>query len=1354
VAKVFISYASVNLEYALDIHDYLVDAGHDVFLDRDARDGIDVGELWRERLYQELRNADAVVCLVTEAYLTSSWCAAEVGIADCLGCLLLPVRASAARVAHPLLPPQTVRYLDYHSARDEAKSLLRSRLRQVDAGGPGRWREGENPFPGLRSFTTDMASTFFGREAVSRQLLDQLRSPASADVGLTLVTGPSGCGKSSLLHAGVLPALWDDPRWLVASPVTPGADPASALANGLARTAQRVGLTWSVAAVRDTVAGADGVGGLIDELMLAAGRPPGARLIIPVDQGEELFSRAGEEARERFFGLLRPCLPGAARIVATLRSEFLDDVRAERALADVKIDTFLVGPLDRSMLRLVIEEPARRAGLAVEAELTARLVADTDLGTALPLLAFVLREIAAGLRRGDVVTSREYERLGGVAGALARHADATLTKAAATGVGREDILAGLVSLVTIDIGGRRTGRRVPRDDLPPALRATVEIFVDNRLLISGADELGDWVGVAHEALLHEWSALRLVLDEHAGALRTARELDRAAAEWHAARSAESYLWDDARLDTYLRTAAPDGSTTLTDVGRSFLTASRKRVADAARSERHRRRRVLAVLSALLVLALLATGAAISRQTTAVEASRSARSVQRLASARALLAQADAAVTRDPAGALRLGAAADVISPGAETDAGLVSTLTSTPYAGTLTGPRAAVEAVAFSPDGRTLAAGGDDATLMLWDLGKPGSRLGPPSASLQVHDVIRGIAFSPDGALLAAFTNHGAVEMWDLSHRRQPHQLASPPGVGGVNNIFFSADNTLGVVFSTRNAGALRFWDVGPGAGPRRVGSTIPCSLDVAYSPGARILAESLTDGTIELLDVSDVSRASARQIIMGYNGAETLALSRDGGLLAVDTGSGRVELWDLTDRQNIRKLSSTPSGQNYVYSLMFSPNNLYLAMTTDAYAPVLWDLGDPAHPQTATTLTGHDNAVGALAYSPDGQSIATGYTDGRILLWTFADRPHPVSTAGSGRTAVYGAVAESPTRAIMATGGTAGTRLWDVRAPGNPRALGNPLTAGVTTALAFSRDGLTLIAVTTDARSNSLIFRWNVSDPTEPRPVGGPLPAGLLMTAVAISPDGKTVAGGTVDNKTLVWDMPADRPMHRLGSPFTGHRGGMYVAFVAVAFTPDSRDLVTGGNDGTMVVWKMADRAHPTRLGTPFSVTPAQVMSLTFVDSRPPILVAGGGGVSLWDFADAARPRLLSSALGSNYEIGSVAVSADRKTIAAGTATGSTVLWDLTDRTRPRLLGQPLTHGHDDVAGVAFASDGQSLATATINGSVTLWDLHGLNDLRKHPLAAACRRGGGHLDPGIWAFYVPGTRYRDPCVASSGQGT
>src|SRR5690349_1399199 len=102
MARVFISYSRVDMTLAQKFHTLLVDAGHEVFFDQDRTYGIRIGEEWQERLHERLRWADAVVCLVTAASLSSTWCVCEVSTAISRGSRLIPVVAEP-EVRHPLL---------------------------------------------------------------------------------------------------------------------------------------------------------------------------------------------------------------------------------------------------------------------------------------------------------------------------------------------------------------------------------------------------------------------------------------------------------------------------------------------------------------------------------------------------------------------------------------------------------------------------------------------------------------------------------------------------------------------------------------------------------------------------------------------------------------------------------------------------------------------------------------------------------------------------------------------------------------------------------------------------------------------------------------------------------------------------------------------------------------------------------------------------------------------------------------------------------------------------------------------------------------------------------------------------
>jgi hypothetical protein len=382
VARVFVSHASEDQDLAGELLRWLVNDGHDVCLDQDLRDDVVFGDEWYKRLHEWLRWADAVVCVVTSAYLASTWCAAEVGIAQSRGSRLLPVLAELG-VAHPLL--QSNQYADMTRDSVVARATLVDSLRRVDAAGGVGWPDDRSPFPGLRPFNIDEHRVFFGRHGEVEQLAELLRSPVErAEGAVLLVVGPSGCGKSSLVRAGLLSVMANEPSWWTLPPILPGADPVAALARELAAAAQRLGLDWTVAGVRHRLDD-DGVAGLADELLLAA---RARRLLVVVDQFEELLTQTPPARRAHFAQLLRSALGGPVQVVATLRPEFLDQLLVDADLAVLPPHPYVLRPLHREALRAVIEGPARLAGIEVDEELVARLVADTDTGEAMTVRGF------------------------------------------------------------------------------------------------------------------------------------------------------------------------------------------------------------------------------------------------------------------------------------------------------------------------------------------------------------------------------------------------------------------------------------------------------------------------------------------------------------------------------------------------------------------------------------------------------------------------------------------------------------------------------------------------------------------------------------------------------------------------------------------------------------------------------------------------------------------------------------------------------------------------------------------------------------------------------------------------------
>jgi WD40 repeat protein/energy-coupling factor transporter ATP-binding protein EcfA2 len=1140
VASVFVSYASEDLELARTVRGWLVEDNHDVFLAQDLRHGVAVGKPWRTRLSAELRQADAMVCVVTASYLTSHWCDAEVGAALSGESLLLPLRVQPD-VSHPLLTE--IQHADWTPDPAIARAALTNELRRVDAAGGWGWRNGRSPFPGLRPFGTDEHRAFFGRRLEVDEHARQLCSSAEqAEHAVFLITGPSGCGKSSLVRAGLVPKMANEPGWWTVPPMQPGTDPVGALARALAAAAKTFRLGWTVEQVC-TRLDDGGVTRLAHELLLAAGA---RHLLVVVDQFEELLTQTDPVQRTRFAELLKPALAGPVQVVATLRPEFLDQLLTESSLVELLSDRpRILWPLSRDGLTTVIKGPAQLAGITVADDLVTRLVADTDSGEALPLLAFTLAELADGVGRGGQLSQDRYVRLGGVRGALTRQAEAALAEAARASGRREDeIIAALLRLVTVDEQGRPTRWRVPCDELPESAARELKPFVTRRLLSTDAGHGGAVIGVAHEAFLSAWEPLREAIEKKRPTLRARRALEQAATEWDDKGRPRERLWGGGQLaaavtDLGARSCAGGASTSGRDLPRWLSWRRRVVVTDRAdaspaardflhssiRRDRSRRRRASTVLSVLLVLALAAAGVAVRQQLTT-------RELQRVATARQLISQAHAIREAEPRTALLLGIAAARIRSGGEAQAGLVNTLTTTRYAGTFDNRTGPLNSVVFSRDGRSLAVAGSEGSVVVWDLADPARTRRPLAGQA---GSLSSVAFSGDGRTLAAGGSDGSVVLWDLADPAGARRALAGQA-GSIFSVAFSGDGRT--LAAGGSDGSVVLWDLADPAWPRRSLAGHTRSVNsVALSPDGRTLAAASDDGTALLWQLTDMTRPQLLQPALASHTSRVtaVAFAPDESTLATTSADGTVIRWDRTNRAQPRRLGQPLTGApGLVDSIMFAADGRAVTTTSSDGTVMVRDLSNPDRPRLRQSRKRVNALVAFLALAPDGNTGAT----------------------SSGRGSV---------------------RLWDLTGRTQPRTLGQPLTGGhrgQVTSAAFSGDGRTLVTASDDGT----VILWDLTDRIRPRPLGPPL-AGHhgLVTSGAFSGDGRTLVTASDDGTVLLWDL-TDRTQPRpLGQPLVGGVGSV----TSVALVPDGRMLATAGSDSTVILWDLTDlqqlRDHAT---------------------------------------------------------------------------------------------------------------------------------------------------------------------------------
>ncbi|MFE1550895.1 AAA family ATPase [Streptomyces sp. NPDC058718] len=548
----------------------------------------------------------------------------------------------------------------------------------------------------------------------------------------------------------------------------------------------------------------------------------------------------------------------------------------------------------------------------------------------------------------------------------------------------------------------------------------------------------------------------------------------------------------------------------------------------------------------------------------------------------------------------------------------------------------AVESLAFSPDGRTLAAGWHAGLVSLWNVTRPDD-VKPVKAPLDLDcpDAFsRRVEFSPDGHTLVAACDDdaGTISLWDTADPAHPVRGRTLKTGHSVNSLAFSPDGHTLAAGSTDNT--VHLWKVADPGRPTLLGKPLTgpaqAVMSVAFSPDGHTLAAGSADHTIHLWNVTHPgSIGPLGRPLTGPGSAVTdVVFSPDSRTLAARNSDGNVDLWNLPPTRIIG------AGGN-VASVAFSPDGRTLAAGNQNKTVSLWNTADPNNPAPrGDPLTGPEDAVDAVAFSPDGRTLAAGDSGGTVTLWNTADPSHPVRFPETltGANGLIFSLAFSPDGHTLAAAGNdklGSIALWDVSDPAHPVAqsgISNNRTSSVNS-LAFSRDG-TMLAAGGDG-SNGEVGLWSTTDPGVRigQPIHQPT---ATSTWVAFSPDGRTLATGNSRGTVTLWNATDPHHLTRRGSPLTVPGGSLW----SVAFSPDGHTLAAAGHtdNGTINLWNVTDPDHPTAIGRPLTVETGFVAVLAFSPDGHTLAATTDDGVAtLWDLkVESAISRICAASSGS----------------------------------------------------------------------------------------------------------------------------
>lgn len=438
-----------------------------------------------------------------------------------------------ARLDHPVLLNTLVNAIHGEPPGPDAQTAVRETLATVC------------PYRGLLYFREEDAPFFFGRGAAITQLVH-----AVAQHNLVAVVGASGSGKSSVVRAGLVPELRKahDRVWEILT-IVPTDRPVHALAAALmsflepdmSETTRLIETNkLAMALLSRTVALRD----IVDRLL--AKQPGTDRLLLIADQWEELFTLRQDEAARRCFidNILEATDKVKLSVVLTLRGDYFGRaVTGYRALSDrLQGAQVNLGPMNRDELRLAIEEPARKVGLAFATGLVDLILEQAgDEPGHLPLLEFVLRQLWEQ-RCGGELHHEAYHAMGQLEGAIATKAESIYGRLNPPDQRRVQQI--FLRLVRPGEGEADTRRRATSSELGTEMQNLVKTLADERLVVTsrltGSTE--DTIEVSHEALIRHWSQLKGWVDADRQFLAWQQRLNAMRKEWESSqRSADLLL---------------------------------------------------------------------------------------------------------------------------------------------------------------------------------------------------------------------------------------------------------------------------------------------------------------------------------------------------------------------------------------------------------------------------------------------------------------------------------------------------------------------------------------------------------------------------------------------------------------------------------------------------------------------------------------------------------------------------------------------------------------------------------------------------------------------------------------------
>lgn len=570
-------------------------------------------------------------------------------------------------------------------------------------------------------------------------------------------------------------------------------------------------------------------------------------------------------------------------------------------------------------------------------------------------------------------------------------------------------------------------------------------------------------------------------------------------------------------------------------------------------------------------------------------------------------------------------------------------------------------AIAFSPDGQSIATGDANNQVRLWRVADYQLLQTYPGHT----DWIRSILFSADGSAIFSGSDDQTIRVWDINTERCSAILSGP--LSRFATLALSPDGKI--LISGSEEGAVYRWDVLQHHCIQNLQGHTQQTWSVAFSPDGTLIASGSEDCTVRLWDAAT---GQCIKVLEGHgNWVQSVAFSPNGQILASGSHDRTAKLWDVQTGQCLKTFTGH---HDTIWSVAFSASGQLLATASEDQALRLWDTSAG---NCLKTLQGHTNRIGAIAFNPAGTILASGSDDQTLRLW---------SSSGSclktiqGHTRKIFPVAYSPDGHILASSGDESiVRFWDV-STGTYQQTSERCSSRIE-ALAFSPDGRTLAS----GGEDKILRLWDVETRQCLRKLHG---HPRQIWTVAYSPDGRAIASSGEDGNLWLWDSHTGEPLNVL----KGHSNWV----LTIAFSPDGQYLASASHDQTVKLWNV-------KKGTLSKTFTGHANSVTGVAFSPDGFRLASGSfdrtIKLWDIATEDCLKTLE---GHTDILLSMIFMPQQPRIVSASFDGTIKLWHIH-------TGECLNTftGHTEpIYSLSFHLNGRTLASGSWDETIKIWDV------------------------------------------------